>query len=305
MKKIFTTLIIFLFLITAFTQSITCQTPEVKDLNTGMRIDFFEEYPTEENLSKAALIDFPSTIYIAAGSLEEYRVSEDKLHSINPNLETGYWPILEKSFYISPFSYTYEIENLIEELQNNKQNDTLKVLLDLELPWNRTQLITNLLSFHKNKNLIRGLFEKSDELNIEVYTAEYPLPGRLSQKFFELLGMSYSLERYPHKMMVMYYSKMLSVWLPGWLPSFINESINNSLKRQIVYNSKRYGENFQIALGILAAGITGNESQKYVISPEILNSDLSFLAESGVKTAVIYRLGGLNESYLNIIKKYL
>lgn len=303
MKKIIVIGAVILFLGTAVMPSITSQNPGAQSLNTCMRIDFFEDFPTEENLSKAALIDFPSTIYIAANSLDEYKIFENKLHAINPTLETGYWPTLEKSYYVSPFSYTYELENLTKDLQNNKQNATVKVLLDLEFPWNKIRLATNLLSFHKNKRLIRQLFEKSDELNIEVYTAEYPAPNKLAQNFFELLGVSYSLVKYPHKMMVMYYSNMLDIWLPRWLPSFMNEFLNNSVKKQIDCNSKRYGENFQVALGIITTEVN-SEEQKYIISPEILDRDLNFLVQNGIKTAIIYKLSGLNESYLNVIKKY-
>jgi len=81
-----------------------------------MRIDFFEEFPTEENLKKAKLIDFPSTVYLAAKSLEEFKISRKKLGKINPKLEAGYWPILEKSYWISPFSYTYELKKIFKRI---------------------------------------------------------------------------------------------------------------------------------------------------------------------------------------------
>lgn len=301
MKKVIAIWAILLFVGIAVAPSITSQNPRAQGSNNGMRIDFFEEFPTEENLNKARLIDFPSTIYIAAGSLDEYKLAENTLHEINPTLETGYWPVLEKSYFISPFSYTYELENLIDELkQNNQNNKKLKVLLDLEI-WPKSLIRENICSFHKNKQLIKQIFLQAEDFNIELYTGENPAPNRLTQKFYEVLGISYSLARYPHKVMVMYYSKMIGIGLP----SFTNKFINNSVKRQIVYNSKRYGEDFQVALGIIALGISGNESQKYVISPEILDRDLGFLADNGIKTAVIYRLGGLNESYINVIKKYV
>jgi hypothetical protein len=300
MKKIIVIGAIILFLGTAVIPSMTSQNSGAQSLNTCMRIDFFESNPTEENLSKAALIDFPSTIYIASRSLDEFNKSKEVLFGINPNLEAGYWHVMDKSIFVSAFCFTYEIENLITELQNRQNKTTLKVLLDLEFPWNKTQILTNLLSFHKNKKLLRQLFEKSDELNIEVYTAEYPAPSKLAQKFFELSGVSFSVVKYPHKTMVTYYSKMLGLRLPN----FIRPFINNSVKRQIVYNSKRYGQNFQVAVGITATGGGGSREEKYIISPEILDRDLSFLAESGVKVAVVFKLGGLNESYLNVIKKY-
>jgi len=44
-----------------------------------MRIDFFEEFPIVENLRKAELIDFESTIYIAVKSLKQFYSLKKKL----------------------------------------------------------------------------------------------------------------------------------------------------------------------------------------------------------------------------------
>lgn len=99
-----------------------------------MRVNFFEEFPTDENLEKTRLINFDSTIYIAASSFQEFQALRKKLNNINPELEAAYWPVLEKSYWISPFSFTDELENLAEDLQKNKQTEPLKVLIDLELP---------------------------------------------------------------------------------------------------------------------------------------------------------------------------
>lgn len=165
-----------------------------------MQINFFEEFPTEENLKKAKLINFRSTIYIAAKSLKQFKTLEKKLHEINPKLKAGYWPILEKSYWISPFSYTYELKNLIKDLLKNKQNNPLEILVDLELPFlNKKLFLKNLSTFHKNKNLIKKLFENASNLNIEILTAEYPISNKLLQKTLEWLGISYSIEKYPHK----------------------------------------------------------------------------------------------------------
>jgi len=126
MKKILVIGIIVLFLSLAITPSISSQTLKNQNIKKSMRIDFFEEIPTIDNLEKAILIDFPSTIYLAANSLEEFRELEKNLSLINPELEAGYWPILEKTYYISPFCYTYELENLIIDLEKNKFNKNNK-----------------------------------------------------------------------------------------------------------------------------------------------------------------------------------
>ena len=96
-----------------------------------MNLGFFVEFPQEE-LEKLSMIDFPVTIYIAANSLDEFRALEKYAYEINPKAKASYWPILEKSHWVSPFSYNRELDRLNEDLSRNKEE--LEVLLDLELP---------------------------------------------------------------------------------------------------------------------------------------------------------------------------
>src|SRR3989338_6926719 len=98
-----------------------------------MRIDFFEEYPTPENLAKAALISWPSTAYIAACSLSEFEKAGAALALIHPRIEAGYWPILKTSYWISPFSSRGELAQLRDELEGYR-GIYLPVLIDLEFP---------------------------------------------------------------------------------------------------------------------------------------------------------------------------
>ena len=98
-----------------------------------MRIDFFEEYPTPENLAKAALISWPSTAYIAAYSLSEFEKAGAALALIHPRIEAGYWPILKTSYWISPFSSRGELAQLRDELEGYR-GVHLPVLIDLEFP---------------------------------------------------------------------------------------------------------------------------------------------------------------------------
>lgn len=257
-----------------------------------MKINFFEEFPTVENLRKAKLIDFSSTIYIAAKSLKQFKILEKRLHEINPKLKAGYWPILEKSYWISPFSYTYELKNLINELLKNKQNKPFEILIDLELPFLSKKLfLENFASFHKNKKLVEKLFEKAINLNIETLTAEYPATSKLFQKTLEWLGVSYPIEKYSHKKVVMLYSSLIK-----------NKFILNRMKNFIIQKSREYGKNLQVGLGTIAKGILGNEP---ILSPKQLDNDLKFLRKNEIETAVIFRLGGLNKKYTEIIQKYL
>lgn len=258
-----------------------------------MRIDFFEEFPNDENLKKAKLVNFDSTIYIAAKSFQEFQLLKKRLNKINPKLEAGYWPILEKSYWISPFSYSYELKNLLKDFEQNKlATKKLKVLVDLELPFlNKKLFFVNLFSFFRNKKLIKKIFKNPDQLKIDILTAEYPVSSKLHQKILQWLGLSYPVEKFPHKKIMMFYSSIIE-----------NKNTQNSIKQIIIKKSKQYGQHFQVGLGTIAIGILGNEP---ILSPENLDKDLVFLNKHGIETAVIFRLGGLNKKYLKIIKKYL
>lgn len=317
MKKIPVIVVIALFLGMAIAPSIDSQTVKKQDTNGGMRIDFCAEFASHfinksDDIKKVELIDFSSTIYVAAYSLEEFRALKEKIYEINKNnteLEVGYVPLLEKSYFIHPFVYTYELENLIEELQNRNQSEKLKVLIDLEPFFYEVDLIEKFFSFGKNKRLIQYILENADEYNIEIFTAELSASNlfcstKIGQKFLELIGVSYPLNKYPHKKIVMFYSSTFDVYLEryGINSSLIKMFYVNKIKSFIVHNSKKYGQRFQVALGCTATGITGKDP---LLSPEDLDKDLNFLYKNGIKTAIIYRLGGLNESYLEVIKRYL
>jgi len=162
----------------------------------------------------------------------------------------------------------------------------------LELPWNNSQIKKNLFYFHKNKRLIQSIFKSANNFNITIITAEYPAPFKFTQQFFKLMGISYSIRQYSHTMSVMYYSSVFEKILP---------KLMNPVKKMISYNSKKFGSSYQVGLGVIGPGV--NES--LILDPENLDKDLKFLNDNAINTAIIFRLGGLNESYMNVIKKYL
>jgi len=181
---------------------------------------------------------------------------------------------------------------LIKDLKTRKQSDFLKVLIDLELPiLNKKLFVKNLGSFFKNKVLIKRLFRFANTLNVEFLTAECPALGKFSQKLLECLGVSYSLEKYSHKRIVMLYSSLIS-----------NEKVLGLMKNFVVKNFREYGQNLQVGLGTIDKGILGNEP---ILPPEKLDKDLNFLRRNEIGTAVIFRLGGLNREYLKVIKRYI
>lgn len=252
-----------------------------------MRIDFFEEFPGEETFERARLINFNSTIYLAAKSLEEFRKLSDELATANPKLEPAYWPIMEKSYWISPFSYREKLEKLHKELIWLKSaGNKIKVLLDLELPiHHKKAFLVNMLNFPKNKKLIKKIFADLADSKMELFTAEYSFQNIFTRKIFRLLGISYDEEIYPHKKIAMLYS------------SKRNKYVFNFLKRNAVRQSYK-----SVAVGLLAKGINRNDK---IITPENLDNDLKFLEETNISNAVIFRLNGLNENYLEVINKYL
>lgn len=256
-----------------------------------MQINFFEEFPNTENLQKIALIPFPSIIFIAAYCLAEFKEYRNILLKYNSKAEAAYWPLFKKSYWLSGFTYTDEIINLYNDLKNNKQEETLKILLDLELPLLNPKLFyKNIFKIRNNKKIIQQIFSETKSLNIEIHTAEYPFGNKIIQELFSLLGASFSLIKYPHYRIVMFYTSMLK-----------NTFIKKQISRFIINRSKTHLNNFQVGLGCTAIGILGDEP---IITPENLEKDFAFLKENGIKSTTIFRLGGLNDEYLKILNRY-
>ena len=254
-----------------------------------MRINFFEEYPTEENLAKAKLIDFPSTIFLAGHSLKNFYELRNKLLNINSNLEVAYWPILPRTYWFSPFSYTKDLQDFLEEMKNNK--DSLTILIDLELPLKNKFFLyfINLFSFLKNKNIIKEFFENAPSYKINIVAAEYPVFNILMLRFFRILGISYDTKTYGHKACVMYYTSMI--------PRKLLSRVTNA----ILKTKNKFNLNLELGLGVIDVGVWGNEPKLF---PDKLARDLSFMQENGFETATIFRLGGFNEEYYKIVKSF-
>ena len=63
-----------------------------------------------------------------------------------------------------------------------------------------------------------------------------------------------------------------------------------------------YGEKFSCVLGLLATGIQGNEP---ILTSDELDRDLFTVQKEGLKSVLLYRLGGLNNDYLSVIKQHI
>jgi len=240
-----------------------------------MPINFYEEYPTQKNLEKLTLIDYPIRLFIAAHSIKEFSTLEKKTKQIKGNTQVAYWPIIPNSYWISPFSNTKDLEKLFQELETIDN----PLLIDLELPKDRKLILKNLPYFLKNKKLIKKFLEQN---KTRVTTAEFP--ASIISPFMRLLGLNYNIKT---EKSLMFYTSMN--------PEMMNKNIRKNLLRI------KDKENYSISLGTIATGVLGNEP---ILSPQKLEKDLEFVRNTGFDKVIIFRLGGLNKKYIQIINKF-
>jgi len=244
-----------------------------------MRISFFEEFPTKDNLDKIKLIDFPTKLYIAAKSINDFNSIKIKSKFVKEKI---YWPLLEKKegYWFSPFAKRKAMIRILNEVKNTNT----PIMLDAELPTTQNSLLyfTQLHNFLPNRKMLRK-FVRSHK---EVYTAEYFPSSRKSEKILTFLGLSFkSKNHYPIKMI---YSSM--------------HNFGETIMRSVIKSGKeQYGDKYLIGLGVLTHGILGFEPP---ISLRLLERDLKICKEMNVKEVIIFRLGGLNKKYIKLLKKY-
>lgn len=243
-----------------------------------MNIEFYEEFPNKENLKKLKLIKVPSKIFIAAKSIKEFKKYEKIAKGYKKNLRVAYWPIVKNSYWISPFSNTKDLIELFRELESIKN----PLLIDLELPLAKKwkMYFKNIFYFSKNKKLIKYFLEKNKE---RVTTAEY-IRGAYS-KGAKFLGLDHPTKT---EKSLMFYSSMAS------------KKNQRKWKRKISQIKNK--NNYSISLGTIATGILRNEP---ILSPDNLEKDLQFVKKSGFKKVIIFRLEGLNNKYLKVLKKFI
>ncbi|MBI4983546.1 hypothetical protein HZC32_02780 [Candidatus Woesearchaeota archaeon] len=247
-----------------------------------MQISFFEEFPTRKNLEKINLVNWPTKLYIAAKNLGQFNKIKSEIENKNIK-ELVYWPIcdIHEGYWISPFTKRSALKRIFNELKNTKTS----VMLDLELPTtkNPRNYITQFQNFPINKSLIKK-FIKEHVGN--VYLAEYYPEGKRKEKVLQFLGLHYKNKK--AKIIKMLYHS---------LHHFNREFITQELKR----GKEEFGENYLIALGIIAPGANGNEP---LLPPEQLQQDLQLAREAGIKEVIIFRLGGLDKEYIKVINSY-
>ena len=240
-----------------------------------MQIDFYEEFPTKENLKKLKLVKYPVKLFVAVKSLEEFKKLEKQIKKIKKDIKIAYWPIIPNSYWISPFSNTkdlFELFGSLDKIQN-------EFLMDLEIPLKKSMVIKNLFFFFKNKKLIKKFIEKKKN---RITTAKFPIP--IISPLIKLLGLDYKIKT---EKSLMWYSSMRS--------KTMNKCIKNHLK------NLKDKHQYSISLGTIAKGILETEP---ILSPKGLEKDLEFVKKVGFKKVIIFRLGGLNKNYIKIIDKF-
>ncbi len=247
-----------------------------------MKVSFFEEFPTKKNLAKLRFVTWPTTVYVASKSIKEFNAIKRSVK--NKNITVGYWPVLEhkEGYWLSPFSSSKAMKRIMDEIKEKN----IKVMWDAELPLRHPRLFLRVDNFVTNLPRIRKFFKNNGK---NILTAEYPIKNSFAGSILKMLGVSYSPKKYGNKKIVMYYTSM-------------HKLIPTLLLRGITKLHEKYKDNLQVGLGVTATGILGNEPK---ITPKDLKRDLNEMKKIGVKEVVIFRLGGMNEKYANVIKKYV
>ena len=245
-----------------------------------MIISFFEEFPTEESLAKLKLVSWPTKLYVAANTLQQFRAVTSVIRHNKNLLEAVYWPILKQKegYWISPFSRQSALQRLFDELEHKK----IPVMLDLELPTTQNPwlYLTEIFNFKKDKKLIHSFICNHPG---ETYLCEYAA----SEKHLLRLGLHYSNKK--SKVMKMLYHS-------------VHYYSDEKLKSELQQGVKKYGENFIVGYGTIALGVAGNEP---ILSAEQLEKDLQIAQEIGVKEVVLFRLGGLDKKYVKVMEKFV
>lgn len=241
-----------------------------------MKITFFEEFSTQRNLDQLKLVTFPTKLYIAAQNLQEFRKFEKQLP-----VPLIYWLVLDMKdgYWISPFSKRGALVKHFKEVER----ESLAFMLDLENPIFAPWLyFIELPNFLRNKHFIKKFIQTAKPgLTLVEMSGD--------EKKLQRWGLSYESD-------IAYIAKMAYTSMMRGP----RERRTARLHRICDAGIKKYGKRFKIGLGCITHGISGTEP---ILTPEQLGEDIEIVKRVGVSEAIIFRLGGLNEDYVKIIKE--
>ena len=240
-------------------------------------------------MAKLNLIDWSSTVFVACSSFANFENIINKYSKRYPNITFGWWPTAPDSYYVSGFSNPASIDYFFSEITQKTQNTGIPVLLDLELPRSKITFLKNILNLRKNRKKIYQFTAESFEKGLVIYTAEIPVFGGLASMLLRMFGITPPPDK-KHIRISMCYSSMLE--------KYFGRIILGKIKNYEKKLSLKYG-NISLGLGTIAVGILGSEP---ILSPERIREDLKWAKESKAKEVFIFRLGGLDDSYISAIK---
>ncbi len=256
-----------------------------------MKVSFFEEFPDDKrSLEKIKLISFPSNLFVAAKSLDEFLKYKKRIEGYGNKWigEIVYWPILsrEEGYWFSPFARRSGVERIFSELRSGK-GTKVPVMLDLEFPITRNPLLlfTQFFHFFGNKRRIRRFLKERVASGVGTYTVEYPFSSWLMRSLFTFLGASYSVSGL-YRMKMYYHS--------------LHPFSETLFRRRLSSLVGKFGERFVPGLGCTAVGIHGNEP---LLSTAEFGRDLRICSEEKVGEVVVFRLGGLTKEQVKVIKE--
>lgn len=211
-------------------------------------------------------LPFPAKVFVAAKNSKEFsRIS------IKNKI---YWPILEEKdgYWFSALSDTKAIESFIDDYKGQQ------LMWDAEPPLLRLSLVfKDFFKIIKNRKLITNFLNK----NKKVIVCELPP----SNFFMEILYKFLILRTNKKKIFMLY-------------TTFITKK---HFEKSLSLIKNKY-PNSMIGIGCIAKGITKHER---VISEKELKYCLTKIKEHNFKEVVIYRLGGLNKKYLEVINEFI
>ena len=245
-----------------------------------MKINFYEEFPTKKNLKKIDLVRFPTTLIIAAKSWEHFKKIKLKL-SKKKNLKLIYWPAVKNTYWVSPFSNTEDLIEFLKKLDNKKED----FLVDLEFPMkNKKMILKNILKLRENKKIIKEFLIKNKKHSL---LATYPLCTGFGNILLRIVGLDYKIQI---KRKPMFYTSYFRQHKIEFLMKYFLKNLEKIKNK----------DNFVLGLGIIAKGKITTK----ILTPKQLEKDLEFAKKSGFNEVIIFRLGGLNKSYINIINRF-
>lgn len=253
-----------------------------------MHIGFFEEYPTRRNLSKLRLVPFKTDLYLGSSNVKRFLELKRDIKRRYKNVdEVIYWPILALSegYWISAFAQTRALKRIIAELSDVKER--FAVLWDAEFPaLNKRLFLTELPHVLKNRKIIYKALVKNLKRH-PLVVAEFPRGG---MRYFwaRLAAVSFPFTTY-HRLDMLYTSLL---------------AMKNKAQyiEQVMKRHKDKYRKYSVGLGLIGRGEGDNITP--LISPKDLERDLQIAKNLGIKNVVLYRLGGLNDKYLTLLKKY-